>query len=138
MIDGAIICITNEGIFEKGKLDAKNWYTIDRITLKTVDRKRLTRYAVCQNGRWISNQHMTLREAREFVERLKYDYSKPVFKPIPIDEMWKIAKEKGVEQAYNILLLGGYGFIEGTCKDYDELLHDFERMMKNAVRQEDV
>mgnify|MGYP007057696119 CR=1 FL=1 len=42
------------------------------------------------------------------------------FKPIPIAEMRNVAKEQGFEQAYNILLIGGYGFIEGTVKDYDE------------------
>lgn len=72
-IDGVVICITNEGIFEKGKLDEKSWYTIDRVTLKTSDGKRLTRYAVCVNGRWNSNQQMTLREARAEVERLKQE-----------------------------------------------------------------
>lgn len=53
------------------------------------------------------------------------------FKPIPIAEMRKVAKEQGFEQAYNILLIGGYGFIEGTVKDYDELLEEFRKGMED-------
>ena len=71
MIPRCIMCITNEGTFEKGRISNSEWYTIDNITLKMSDGKRLKRYAVCVNGRWKSNQQMTLREAREEVARLK-------------------------------------------------------------------
>lgn len=127
------MCITNEGTHERGELSKGHWYTIDDITLKMSDGRRLKRYAVCVDGRWESNQQMTLREARAEVERLKHEYSVPQFTPLSIAEMREIAAEKGAEQAYNLLLIGGYGFIEGTCKDYDELLKEFERGKGNAV-----
>ena len=132
MLD-CIMCITNEGILERFSLDGGHWCTIDRITLKMSSGKRLKRYAVCVDGHWKSNQQMSLKEARAEVELLKDDYSVKKFKPLTIDEMRRVAKEKGAEQAYNILLIGGYGFIEGTCKDYDELLKEFERGVVNAV-----
>ena len=68
------------------------------------------------------------------VEQLKHDYSRPVFKPLSIDSIRKYAKDNGAEQAYNLLLLGGYGFIEGTCRDYDELLKEFERGSKDVSK----
>ena len=126
-----IMCVTNEGTFERGRLDAKHWYNIDRITLKMSDGKRLRRYAVGVDGSWNSSHQMTLREAREKVESLKHDYSRPVFTPLTVAQMREIAKAQGAEQAYNLLLLGGYGFIEGTCKDYDDLLKEFETDMKH-------
>lgn len=129
MLD-CVMCISNEGTFERGELSSGHWYTIDNITLKMSSGKRLKRYAVCLDGRWKSNQQMSLKEAREEVERLKRDFSTEKFKPIPIAEMRKLAKEVGTEQAYNILLIGGYGFIEGTCKDYDDLLKEFESGFK--------
>lgn len=70
MLD-CIMCITNEGKFESGKIDGRTWYTIDRITVKMLSGKRLRRYAVCVNGTWKSNQQMSLREAREEVQRMK-------------------------------------------------------------------
>lgn len=70
MIDW-VIGITNEGHIEKGRIDGRTWYTIDRLTLKTVSGKRLTRYAVCVNGTWHTNQRISLREARAEVQRLK-------------------------------------------------------------------
>ncbi|MBR2681342.1 MAG: hypothetical protein IKE23_11450 [Exiguobacterium sp.] len=66
-----IMSITNEGRFERGTLADGRWYSIDNITLKMSDGKRLKRYAVCVNGRWNSNQTMTLREARAEVQRFK-------------------------------------------------------------------
>ena len=122
-----VMCITNNGTFERFDLGNGHRCTIDNITVKMSDGTRLKRYAVCLDGRWHSNQQLTLREARRMVEQHKQDFSKPVFKPIPIEEMRQIAREKGAEQAYNLLLLGGYGFIEGTCKDYDNLLAEFKR-----------
>ena len=70
MLD-CIMCITNEGTFEKGRISSSKWYTIDNITLKMRSGKRLKRYAVCVNGRWNSDQQMSLREARAEVARLK-------------------------------------------------------------------
>ena len=124
----AVIGITNEGIHERFNLPHGHVVTIDRLTLKLTDGKRLRRYAVCVDGRWRSapDNELTLREARERVEQIKHDYSRPTFKPLTIDEMRQIAEDKGTEQAYNLLLLGGYGFIEGTCKDYDDLLAEFK------------
>ena len=69
-----IMCITNNGILERGWLDGGNWYTIDNITVKMSNGKRLKRYAVCENGTWKSNQTMTLREARTVVEELRDKY----------------------------------------------------------------
>lgn len=66
-----IMSITNEGTFERGKLPDGRLYTIDNITLKMSDGKRLKRYAVCLNWCWKTNQIMSLREAREEVQRLK-------------------------------------------------------------------
>lgn len=70
MLD-CVMCITNEGILEKGKIDGSTWYTIDRITVKMASGKRFKRYAVCVNGRWKSEQQMSLHEARAEVQRLK-------------------------------------------------------------------
>ena len=120
------MCITNEGVLERGTLDKTHWYTLDRITLKMSDGSRLKRYAVCVNGTWHSNQQMTLREARAHIEQLKHDYSRPVFKPITADGMREYAKQHGNRAAHDLLLLGGYGCLEGTCRDYDELLKEFQ------------
>ena len=70
MLD-CVMCITNEGKLESGKIDGSMWYTIDRITVKMASGKRFRRYAVCVNGRWKSNQQMTLREARAEIQRMK-------------------------------------------------------------------
>ena len=126
-----VMCVTNAGHLESGKLSKDHWYTIDNIIVKMSDGRRLKRYAVCVDGKWKSNQRMTLREARETVESLKRDYSRPAFTPLTIAQMREIAKKNGAEQAYNLLLLGGYGFIEGTCKDYDDLLNEFKMGMEH-------
>ena len=47
-------------------------------------------------------------------------------KPLTADELREEAKAHGAEQAYNILLLGGYDAFEGTKAEYDELLKEFE------------
>lgn len=132
----ACISVTNEGTYERVLLPKGHVVTIDRLTLKMADGKRLRRYAVCLDGCWKScrDNEISLREARERVEMLKHDFSRPVFKPLTIDEMRQVAREKGAEQAYNLLLLGGYGFIEGTCKDYDDLLKEFERNMQGETK----
>lgn len=130
----AVICISNVGSIERGTLGSNTPYSIDKVIVKMSSGRRLTRYAVCVNHTWESNQQMTLKEAREAVARLRDDFEIRPFKPIPIAEMRKVAKEQGYEQAYNILLIGGYGFIEGTVKDYDELLEEFRKGMEdNAV-----
>ena len=67
------MCISNVGSIEKGRISDAAWYTIDKVIIKMASGKRLTRYAVCTNGRWNSNQQMTLREARGMVSRLKKD-----------------------------------------------------------------
>ena len=126
MID-CVMCITNEGTFKRFYLGNGHWCTIDNITLKMRSGRRLKRYAVCLDGHWCSDQYMNLKEARVKVGQLKEDFSMKPFKPLTIDQMREFAKQKGAEQAYNILLLGGYGFIEGTCKDYNDLLKEFER-----------
>ena len=88
MIPGSIISMTNTGAVQSGCISPRpchiigadgKWrlihhFTIDRIICKTVDGKRLTRYAVCVDGVWHSNQRMTLREAREHVEQLRADF----------------------------------------------------------------
>lgn len=70
MLD-CIMCITNEGHLERGMIDGGTWYTIDIITVKMASGKRFRRYAVCINGTWKTNQQMTLREAREEIQRMK-------------------------------------------------------------------
>ena len=70
MID-CIMCISNKGILERGKISDAAWYTIDLIELKMASGKRLTRYAVCVNGTWKTNQQMSKRDARAEVQRLK-------------------------------------------------------------------
>lgn len=37
-------------------------------------------------------------------------------------EIIEYGKENGFDQAYNILLLGGYDFFDGDCEEYDDLL----------------
>ena len=128
----ACISVTNEGIYEWFYLPKGHVVTIDRLTLKMTDGKRVRRYAVCVDNCWRSarDNELTLRQARAKVEQIKHDYSRPAFKPLTIEEMRQVAREKGTEQAYNLLLLGGYGFIEGTCKDYDDLLEEFKSQIK--------
>ena len=70
MLD-CIMCITNKGTLERGRISGATWYTIDLIELKMRSGKRLTRYAVCVNGTWKTNQQMTKREARAEVQRMK-------------------------------------------------------------------
>lgn len=70
MLD-CIMCISNVGSIEKGRISDAAWYTIDKVIVKMASGKRLTRYAVCVNGCWKSNQQMTMREARDMVSRLK-------------------------------------------------------------------
>ena len=72
MLD-CIMCISNVGSIERGKIAGRSLYSIDKVILKMASGKRLTRYAVCINGCWNSNQQMTLREARDMVSRLKKD-----------------------------------------------------------------
>lgn len=127
----AVISVTNEGTHERFFLPRGHIVTIDRLTLKMTDGKRLKRYAVCLDGSWKSchSNELTLREAREKVEQLKHDYSRPVFKPLSIDRMRQYERDNGAQAAHDLLLLGGYGFIEGTCKDYDDLLNEFRSRM---------
>ncbi len=63
--------VTNTGHIESGRIDSGKWYTVDRIIVKLSNGQRLTRYAVCVNGCWKTNQRMTLREARSEVARLR-------------------------------------------------------------------
>ena len=124
--------ITNEGTFESGRFEDGIPWTIDRITLKISDGTRLTRYAVCVNGHWRSSDQMTLREARAEV-KWRAEQHKP-FKPVSVDDMREYAKLHGNRAAHDLLLLGGYGFIEGDCDTYDELLKEFATGGKaNAV-----
>ena len=128
-----IMCITNEGTYEKGRIDDRHLYTIDRITVKMSDGRRLKRYAVCVNGRWESNQQMTLREARQKVEELKQEYTKPEFKPVPEAVLREYASLHGAQAAHDLLLLGGYGMFAGTGKEYDALLEEFRKAAKTVV-----
>lgn len=65
------ICLSNVGSVETGRIDRNKWYSIDKVIVKMSDGRRLTRYAVCVNGCWKSNQQMTKREARKEVQKLK-------------------------------------------------------------------
>ena len=134
----APICFSNVGSIERGRISPESTYSIDKVIVKMSDGKRKTRYAVCVDHCWKSNQQMTLREAREHIAQLKHDYSRPNFKPITADGLREYAKQHGNRAAHDLLLLGGYGCLEGTCKDYDELLKEFERGASNAVRQGEV
>ena len=129
MID-CIMCVTNEGTFDRGRFEDGIPWTIDNITLKMASGKRLRRYSVCVNGCWSSNDLMSLREARAKVSVLREHHKK--FVPVTAEEMLQIAKESGAECAYNILLIGGYDFFAGTCREYEELLKEFERGKANG------
>ena len=131
----AIICITLSEAVDCGRFDDGVYWCIDKVIAKMSSGRRLTRYTVRVDYTWHTNKVLTLKEAREEVARLKAEHEIRPFKPIPIAEMRKVAAEQGFEQAYNILLIGGYGFIEGTVKDYDELLKEFERGMKENADQ---
>jgi hypothetical protein len=74
MIEDAVICVSNVGIIERGRITQDDWYTIDKIILKKVNGKRSVRYAVCINGCWETNQRMTWREAREKVSELRSSF----------------------------------------------------------------
>ena len=74
MIGDAVICLSNVGIVERGRITPDDWYTIDKIIVKKANGKRYTRYAICINGRWQTNQKMTWREARTEVDSLKSNY----------------------------------------------------------------
>ena len=73
------MCITNKGIVERGRISVSEWYTIDLIEIKMSSGKKRTRYAVCINGRWQTNQQMTLREARAEVQRRKDEAEQAVY-----------------------------------------------------------
>ena len=122
---GRIVGVTDEGIFESGKLSEKHGYSINRVTLKMSDGTRKTRYTVWMDGESFCEGWFNLRKAREIVKTLRRDFEP--FKPVSIAEMRNIAKEQGAQQAYNILLIGGYEFLDGTCDEYDELLKEFEK-----------
>ena len=66
--------MTNTGSIERGNISPEKWYSIDKIIVKMASGKRLTRYAVCVNGCWKSNQQMTLREARDNVSTMRDNY----------------------------------------------------------------
>ena len=70
----APICLHNVGSIERGRISPESTYSIDKIIVKMSDGKRLTRYAVCVDHCWKSNQQMTLREAREEVSRMQDDF----------------------------------------------------------------
>ena len=53
---------------------------------------------------------------------------RPKLKPLTAEELREEAKAHGAEEAYNILLLGGYGAFAGTKEEYDELLKEFESL----------
>lgn len=69
-----VICLSNVGTIERGRISPESIYAIDKIIVKTASGKRYTRYAVCVDRCWKSNQQMTLREARAEVARLKDDF----------------------------------------------------------------
>ena len=54
------------------------------------------------------------------------------FRPFKAGELREYAKRHGNRAAHDLLLLGGYGSLEGTCRDYDELLKEFERGVQNG------
>ena len=58
------------------------------------------------------------------------------------DELREEAKAHGADEAYNILLLGGYGVFAGTKEEYDELLKELESQFywgqADGVRQDEV
>lgn len=47
-------------------------------------------------------------------------------KPITVEEVHKIEKESGAEQAYNILLLYGADCFAGNYNDYNRILSDLD------------
>ena len=47
-------------------------------------------------------------------------------KPITAEEVYKIEKESGAEQAYNILLLYGADCFDGNYNDYNRILSDLD------------
>lgn len=53
---------------------------------------------------------------------------RPKLKPLTAEELREEAKAHGAKEAYNILLLGGYGVFAGTKEEYDELLKEFESL----------
>jgi hypothetical protein len=70
----APICFSNVGSIERGRISPESTYSIDKVIVKMSDGKRKTRYAVCVDHCWKSNQQMTLREAREEVSRMQDDF----------------------------------------------------------------
>ena len=45
---------------------------------------------------------------------------------VSADEMREYAREHGALSAYELLMLGGYGFFAGSKEEYEELLKEFE------------
>lgn len=70
----AEIGISNVGSIERGRISPEITYTIDKVIVKMSNGKRFTRYAVCVNGRWKTNQRMSLREAHETVKQMRDDF----------------------------------------------------------------
>ena len=48
-------------------------------------------------------------------------------KPITAEEVRKIERESGAEQAYNILLLYGADCFDGNYNDYNRILSDLDK-----------
>ena len=130
MLD-CVLGIGNDGTLEHGRFDDGIPWSIDIITLRMSSGKRLRRYAVCVDRCWKSGEYMPLREARQKVEDLRPLHKR--LRRFTAEELRDYAKRNGNMAAHDLLLLGGYGFLEGSCMDYDELLKEFEGGASNAV-----
>lgn len=121
-----VLSVTLAESVESGRFEDGCPYSINRLVLKLSDGGRLTRYAVCVNNCWKSSkdEEFTLHEARQKVEELRKLHKR--FRRFTVEDLRGYAKQHGNMAAHDLLLLGGYGCLEGTCRDYDELLKEFQ------------
>lgn len=95
-IDDAVICTTLGEKVQWGDIyPGRVKYSINKVTLKRADGKRLTRYAVLINGKWSSSEHYKLPEAREYVRKL----TEMFVRKMTVDAMRKLCDESGGEIA---------------------------------------
>ena len=119
-----LVCIMgyeNVGSIERGEISPGYRYSIDKIIVRMSDERRLTRYAVCVNGCWNSNQTLTLKEARAEVAMLKKEATF-----ITESDVREYARIHGKDGAYFLLMLGGCEACSFPYERWCELVKEYK------------
>lgn len=91
-IDDAIICVALGESVQHGEIcPGRVNYSINKVTLKCADSRRLTRYAILLNGVWKSNEYYKWRETLLHLR----DLSKMFTRKMTLEEMRKLCIESG-------------------------------------------